>query len=403
MKRLQNFKFFKFIILLLALLFTSTVIGGCMGAKRGAENKPYKIGLLLPYTGVFSKIGVDITQGVEMYLDEVGWKAAGREIKVIKEDSEGIGQIGLQKVRRLIENEKIDVLTGVVSSSVAYAIKDYVVAHKIPFVIANAGACGLTREEGSKYIFRVSFSNGQFEYPQGIHAFNKLGIKTVVVMASDYAAGHEKAKGFMDGFKADGGEVVQEIYPKLGTTDFGPYLPQIKEADAVWAYFVGSDSISFAKQYNEYGLKERITLLTAGEFVDESVLPEHGENALGILSAHNYSAALDIPENVEFVEKYREKFDEEANMGAVQGYIAAKVIVEALKKTEGDISNTEKLLLAIRDVKFKSPRGPFKFDPVTQNTVFNVYIRRVEKSNGKLVNTVIETIPNVADRWKPEK
>lgn len=387
--------------LIFAVLFILFSVTGCN--TRTSKEEPFKVGLLLPYTGVFAKLGFDITQGFELYMDEAGWKAAGREIKVIKEDSEGNGQVGLQKTRRLIESEKIELLTGVVSSAVAYAVKDYVVGHKIPFIIANAGASGLTREQGSKYIYRVSFSNGQFEYPLGVYASNKLKYGKVVVMASDYAAGHEKAQGFMDGFKAAGGEVVQEIYPKLGTTDFAPYLAQIKEADALWVYFIGSDSISFVKQYSEYGIKGKLPLLASGEFVDESVLPEQGDAALGVISAHNYSAALDIPENRRFTANYTSKYKEESSMGAVQGYIAAKVIVEALKATGGDSSDTEKFLTAVGKVKFDSPRGPFGFDTESRNTVFNVYIRKVEKKDGKPVNTVIDTIPGVKDYWKPGK
>jgi branched-chain amino acid transport system substrate-binding protein len=371
--------------------------------SKPPDTKPCKVGLLLPFTGVFAQIGSDISQGFELYMDEVGWKAGGRQIQAVKEDSEGNGQVGLQKTRRLIESEKIDILTGVVNSAVAYAIKDYVAGSKIPFIIANAGASDLTRDNGSPYIFRVSFSNGQFEYPLGGYACKSLKYKKVVVMAADYAAGHEKAQGFMDGFRAAGGQIIQEIYPKLGTTDFAPYLAQIKAADAVWVYFVGNDSISFIKQYTEYGLKGKLPLLASGEFVDESVLPEQGEAALGVVTAHNYSAVLDIPENKKFAELYKAKFKEESNMGAVQGYIAARVIVEALNDTGGDGSDTGKLLAAIGKVNFNSPRGPFKFDPVTRNTIFNVYIRKVEKTDGKYVNSVMAAIPDVADYWTPKK
>jgi len=150
-------------------------------------------------------------------------------------------------------------MTGIVSSSVAYALRDYIVENKIPLIWANAGAADLTRENGSKYIFRVSFANGQFEYPMGIYTYNELNFRKIVVLASDYAAGHEKAQGFMDGFKSQGGEIVQEIYPPLGTTDYSSYLTQItRDADAVWAFFSGSDAINFVQQYAEYGLKEKM-------------------------------------------------------------------------------------------------------------------------------------------------
>jgi branched-chain amino acid transport system substrate-binding protein len=390
----------KCIALLCTIIFLISVTGCGSTDSTSQESAPVKIGLLVPYTGVFASNGYDITNGMELYFDEVGWQAGGRKIELIKEDSEMNGQIGLQKVRRLVEGDKIDILAGVVSSTVAYAIRDYVVGNKIPFIISNAGATDLTREKRSKYIFRASFFNGQFEYPMGTYVYEQMGIKKVVVMAPDYAAGHEKATGFMDGFKAAGGEVIQEIYPPLGTTDFGPYLTQLKDADAVWAHFSGTDSIRYVKQYSEYRINDRMPLLSSGDLVDESSLIYQLDSALGIVSSLHYSAALKTPENEEFVKKFMAKYNESPDMFSVQGYDTARVIVEALNKTGGDTSDTEKLLDSIRSVKFQSPRGPFRFDPVSQNVIFNTYIRKVEKVDGVLVNSVLYTIPNVSDYVK---
>ena len=376
---------------------------GCGSQVEKTSQDPIKVGLLVPYTGVFTSNGVDITRGVELYLNEVGGKAGGRDIKLIKEDSEMNGQVGLQKTRRMVESEEIDVLTGVVSSTVAYAIRDYVVENKLPFVITNAGACELTRDKASEYIFRVSFSNGQYEYPMGKYVYNKLKARKIVVMAPDYAAGHEKADGFMAGFKAEGGQVVQEVYPKLGTTDYGPYLTQIKDADAVWVHFSAADSIKFVKQYEEYGLKKKLPLLSSGDLVDESSLLGQGDSAIGIISALHYSAALTNPENQKFVKDYTAKYGEGPNMFAEQGYVTAKVIVKGIEGTGGKVTDTKQLLDSIRKVQFDAPRGPFKFDLQTQNVIFNTYIRKTEKINGKLVNTVIETIPDVSDNWSADK
>lgn len=383
------------IVLVVSFCF---VIPGC-GSNPQSHSVPLKVGLLVPYTGVFANLGNDITRGMELYLDEVGWKAGGRQIKIIKEDDESNGQTGLQKTRKLVESDKIDILAGVVSSTVAYAIRDYIAASQIPFIISNAGAADLTREKGSKYIFRVSFSNGQFEYPMGAYAYNQLKYRRVVVMAPDYAAGHEKATGFITGFKKAGGQIVQEIYPKLGTTDFSPFLTQVKEADAVWAFFSGSDSISFVKQYEEYGLKKKLPLISAGDLVDESALPSQGDAAVGILSSAHYSAVVVTPENEKFVAAYKSKYKVDPNMFAEQGYVTARVIVDALGTVGGNVADKDKLLAAIRNVTFAAPRGPFKFEPKSQNVIFNVYIRKVEKKDGKLVNTVLGTIPEIKDDW----
>lgn len=374
-----------------------------IGCSTQTNTDPIKLGLLVPYTGVFTSNGVDITRGAELYLDEVGWKAGGREIKLFKEDSEMNGQVSLQKARRLVESEKIDILTGVVSSTVAYAIRDYVVGNKLPFIVSNAGARDLTRGDANEYIFRVSFANGQYEYPMAKYVYDKMNIRKVVVMAPDYAAGLEKAEGFMISFKEAGGEVIQEIYPKLGTTDYGPYLAQVQDADAVFVHFSAADSIKFVKQYDEYGLKNKLPLLSAGDLVDESSLPGQGDSALGIISALHYSAALTTPENQEFVKNYTAKYGVGPNMFAEEGYVSAQVIVKALEATGGNTLDKAQLLEAIRNVQFDAPRGPFKFDPKTQNVIFNTYIRKTEKIDGTLVNSVIETIPNISDYWTPSK
>ncbi|MGI6605423.1 MAG: ABC transporter substrate-binding protein [bacterium] len=396
-------KIYRLGILGVVLLMLVSAVAGCGPRETpGKALSPIKVGLLVPYTGVFASNGIDITRGLELYLDEVGWKAGGRDLELIKEDTEMNGQVGLQKARRLVENEKVDILTGIVSSTVAYALRDYVVSNKVPLVLANAGATDLTRERRDKYIFRVSFANGQFEYPMGKYVYDKLGYRRLVVMAPDYAAGREKADGFMAGFKEAGGEVIQEIYPKLGTTDYGPYLAQVNlDTDGVWAHFSAADSIRFVNQYAEYGLKEKLPLLTSGDCVDESSLPSQGDTALGIISALHYSVVLDTPENRKFVANYQNKYGVEPNMFAEQGYVAGHVIVAALDATGGDVSDDEKLLTAIRQVEFTAPRGPFRFHPITQNVIFNTYIRCVEKKDGKLVNTVLETIPDIADNWTP--
>lgn len=399
-------------IVILIILLSLTGIGcstqpgqsGNVSSNSGQVNKePVKIGLLVPYTGVFTSNGVDITRGAELYFDEIGWKAGGRDIKLIKEDSEMNGQVSLQKTRRLVESEKIDILTGVVSSTVAYAIRDYVVGNKLPFIISNAGARDLTRGDASEYIFRVSFANGQYEYPFSKYMFNELNIRKVVVMAPDYAAGREKAEGFMIGFKEAGGQILQEIYPPLGTTDYGPYLTQVKDADAVFVHFSAADSIKFVKQYEEYGLKKKLPLYSAGDLVDESSLPGQGDSALGIISALHYSAALTTPENQKFVKNYTAKYGDSPNMFAEQGYVSAQVIAKALEATGGNTADKPKLLEAIRKVQFEAPRGPFKFDQKTQNVIFDTHIRKVEKVNGKLVNTVIKSIPNISDYWTGKK
>lgn len=365
-----------------------------------------KIGFMAPYVGVYAKLGPDMENGFRLYLDEVGWKAGGRKIELIKSDTEGKPPLGPTKARELVEKDKVNLLAGIIHSGVAYSIRDYIAEKKMPLILTNAGAPKLTREKKSPYIFRVSFANEQQDLAGGWYAYNKLGMKKVAVIAPDYSAGHDKANGFMKYFTASGGKVVKQIYPPMGTQDFAPFLAEIrkiaKDIDGTWAFFAGSMSIRFIVQYDEYGLAKDAPLFVIGDTVDDASLPSMRKAALGIKNYLHYAVTLDTPENKKFVEAYRKKYKEDPSMFSEQGYVGARAIVEAINAINGKVEDTPKFLAAMKKVSFKAPRGPFKFD-ANQNVVENVYIRKVDKVDGKLLNVVIDMVPDVDQNWKPPK
>ncbi len=391
------------------LLFINTVVIFLLLLAFGSQGmaaEPIRIGFLGTFVGVYAKPGKDMTDGFKLALDEIGNKVAGREIVFISEDDESKPDVGPIKARKLVEKDRVHILAGVIHSGVAYAIKDYVINNKLPFMICNAGAIKLTQADRSPYIFRSSFVNGQQDLAGGWYAYTKLGIRKVIMMFPDYSAGHEKANGFKKTFKALGGEVVTDIYPPLATTDYGPYLAKVAEyagkVDRVWMFFSGSDAVRSITQYNEYGLKEKIKPFVIGDTVDETVLPSQKDAALGIESYLHYAWALDTPENKRFNKTYREKFGYDPGMFSSGGYNGGKAVIEALKAVKGKIEDKEAFLSALRKVKFEAPIGPFRFDD-HQNVVFNVHIRRVEKKDGIYMNVVTEKIPDVDQYWTPKK
>jgi branched-chain amino acid transport system substrate-binding protein len=398
----------KLVFLLVAVIVLLPLAFGGLEIANAAE--PIKIGFLAAYTGIFAKPGQDQTDGFKLYLDEIGYKVAGREIVFITEDDESKPEVGPTKTRKLVEKDRINILAGIGHSGVAYAIRDYVHNRKIPLMICVAGATKLTQEDRSPYIFRASFANGQADLAGGWYAYAKLGIRKVIIMFPDYAAGHETASGFKKTFKAMGGEVVTEIYPPLGTTDFGPYLAKVSDyvgkVDRVWMFFAGSDAVRIVAQYSEYGLKEKLKLFVAGNTVEESVLPyalpSQKEVALGVENYFPYDLNIDTPENKRFTKIYREKFGYEPGFYSSGGYNGAKAIVEALKAVKGKIEDKEGFLKALRKVKFEAPMGPFRFDE-HQNVVFNVYFRRLEKKGGEYVNVITDKVPGVDQYWMPPK
>jgi len=392
------------LIIMTGFVFFFSIIIGSQGIAESAE--PIKIGFLAPYVGVFTKFGADLRDGFKLYLGEVGYKAAGRQIVLLEEDDEGKPEVGLVKTRKLIEKEQVHILTGIINSPVAYAVRDYVISKKIPFLVGNAGATKLTQELRDPLIFRSSFANGQDELAAGWYAYAKLNARKVVVMTSDYAGGHENADSFMKTFKLMGGEVIEEIYPPLGTNDFAPFFARLAKhvgkVDRLWVFFPGSDGIRFINQYAEYGLKEKIKLFCQQATTDEAILPSQKEAALGVESYGRYYPRYDTPVNKRFAEEYEKKYKMDPSSLSEGGYDAAKFIVTALEAVKGSIENQKAFLKALKSVKFEAPRGPIRLDE-HQNVVFNVYIVRVEKREGKYNNYIFDTIPNVDQYWMPKK
>ena len=385
-----------FVLLVLSLF--------AIGSASAAE--PIKIGFMAPYVGVYTKLGTDMDKGFTLAMEEAGMKAAGRDIKVIKEDTEGKPELGPTKARKLIESDGVNLIAGIVHSGVAISIRDMVTDKKIPLILTNAGAPELTAKLKSPMIFRVSFANGQQDLAGGWYAFNKLGFKKMIVIAPDYSAGHDKANGFMKYFKEAGGQIVEEIYPPLNTNDFGPYLTKImdkqKEIDGVWAFFAGSGSIRLITQYDEYGLKNAIPLLTIGDTLDDAFLPSMKDSCVGIKNYLHYADTLKNPENEKFVKAYTERFKERPGVFSEQGYVGAKAILAAIEAVKGNVDDKEAFAAAMRKISFNAPRGPFKYDE-NQNVIENVYIRKVEKAGGSYINTVLDTIPDVDQNWSPAK
>ncbi len=367
-------------------------------AAKPAAAGPIKLGVLLPFSQVYAQLGADILDAMNLYFGKVGNKAGGREIQVIKED-EGVDPApALQKVRKLIEQDRIDLFSGIVSTPIAYGARDLLHENQIVSVISNAGGNDLTRGRKSPYIFRASFTAWQVAYPLGEWAAKNL-TKKMVITAADYGFGRESAAAFKESFEKAGGTVLKEIFPKFPNTDYAPYLPEIQAAnpEATYNFYSGSDAVAFVKQYDEFGLKATIKLTGSGFLLEEDVLPGQGNAALGGISSLHWAKTLDNPENKQFVADWRAKYNREPSVFALQGYDAARVIVDALEKVGGDTAGKDALSKAMAGVKFASPRGPFEFDPETRNVINTIYLREVRAIDGKPGNVVTGTLGVIKD------
>jgi len=362
---------------------------------------PIKIGFISPLSGGFAANGKDMLTGIEVYLEGIGYQAAGRKIELLVEDDEGNPATGLTKTRKLVEKDGVHIMTGGLLASTAYALAPYIDSKEIPMTYPIMAADDITQRKIPKWIIRTGWASSQPHQPFGEYAYSVLKFKKISVIAYDFAFGWECVGGFQKVFEDSGGKILQKIWVPLTAQDFSPYLSQIsKEADAVFTVFSGRQTMQFCKQYQEFGLKGKVPLIGGGTVTDEHALPSMGDEAIGIITPLHYSEVLDNPANKKFVKAFRERAKKAASYYSEGTYTGARWIVEAIKAINGDVENRGKLMAALRKVDLKDvPRGPMKLDNYG-NPILNIYVRKVEKVGGELQNTVIHTYPNVSQFWK---
>jgi branched-chain amino acid transport system substrate-binding protein len=362
---------------------------------------PIKIGFLAPLSGGFAAQGKDMLAALQQYLEEINYEVAGRKIELLVEDDEANPATGLTKTRKLVEKDGVHLMTGGMMASTAYALAPYIDSQGIPMTYPIMSADDITQRQIPKWIVRTGWSSSQPHQPFGEYAYNTLKYKKVSIVSYDFAFGWECAGGFHKTFEDSGGKVLQKIWVPLTAQDLSPYLSQISpDADAVFAVFSGRLALQFVKQYQEFGLKGKIPLIGGGTLTDEHALPSMGDEAIGIITPLHYSEVLDNPANKKFVTGFRAKAQKAASYYSEGTYTGTRWIIEAIKSINGDVENREKLLAALKKVELKDvPRGPMKLDAYG-NPIQNIYIRKVEKVDGALQNTVIYTYPDVSQFWK---
>jgi branched-chain amino acid transport system substrate-binding protein len=389
---------------IVAVALTLAVLLGVPRAE--AQKGPVQVGLLLPVTGVQAANGKDMVNGFQLFLNEQGGKLAGREVKLIIEDDESRPATGLAKLRGMVEGQGIHVLIGPLSASVGYALRDYIESKKFPAIYPIVSGEDITQRKRTPYIVRPGWASAQPSHPFGKWAYDNLKYRRIAMIGFDFAFGWEVAAGFQRTFEEAGGQVVQKLWSPLGTSDFGPYIAQLKrDVDAIYAVFSGADALRFAKQYEGAGLKARIPLIGGGTFTDEHVLRTMGDEVLGVVTALHYSAALTTAGNRKFARAYEEKYKQVPSYYSEGTYVGGLLLKRALEAVGGDAENVERLVGALRKVELTdTPRGPIRFDDYG-NPVQNIYVRKVERVGGRLQNTVIHTFDKVSQFWtyKPEE
>ncbi len=360
-----------------------------------AAAKDIKVGLLLPYSGVYAALGNDIDAGFALGLEQFGGET-DVSFEIIREDTEVKPPVALGKAKKLILQEKVDVMAGVVSSGVLGALRDMVHGAGVPLIVANAGNDEATGINCSPYITRMSFSNGQVNRPMGTWMYDQ-GIRKVYTLAPDYAAGRQMIDGFATSFAAAGGEIVgQEFTPFQKTQDFGPYLAQAKAsgADAVYVFYAGGEAISFVKQYDSFGLKAELPLYGSGFLTSPLYVNAEGPAAEGVITALHYVPTIDTDANRTFAEAFTAETGRVPSEFAVHGYDAARALIEA---TKTGASDRKTLANALRQVSFDGPRGTLSIDPATNNLIQPIYVYETIKGDTGLTQKLLAQLPAERD------
>ncbi len=351
------------------------------------------IGLLLPKTGTYAALGEEIERGFMLALEEAG--RAG-EFTIVSEDTEVKPPVGLANARKLVLEDEVDVIVGIVSSGVLGAVRDFVDGSEVPLIVANAGNDAATGDACSPFIVRVSFSNGQINRPMG-DWMAAQGIETAYTLAPDYAAGRQMIEAFTGTFTAAGGEVVGGEFTPFGQTqDFGPYLTNAAAsgADALFVFYAGGEAISFVKQYDSFGLAESLPLYGSGFLTSPLYVAAEGEAAIGVIASLHYLPTLDTPENAAFVEAYRSRYDGTPSEYTVQGYDAARLLLGAV---DAGATDRASIAAALPNVSYVGPRGPLEIDPATNNVVQNIYIFETVADGDGLTQSIIGVVEGVRD------
>ena len=371
------------------------LVAGCGSSleeeQQGSGDGPVKVGLLVPKSGVYAPLGRDMENGFRMYLDAAGGKLGGRSVEMVVADEGGGPETGVPAAQKLVQQDKVTTLVGIVNSAVALGVRDLVTDARIPLIVANAGANAITGERRSDYVWRTSFTNGEVAAALGAYVAGQVKDGKVFLAAPDYAAGKEATAGFQEAFEAAGGSVAgTELTPFGTTTNFQPYLARIQRsgAKAVYCFYAGAEAVAFVKQYQQFGLSSKVPLYCSGFVTEGGVLKAQGDAALGIQGSLHYSDQLDNPTNEKFVADYSSKYGESPTVYAVQAYDAAAVLDRALAKGTGGDAIVE----GLRGIgEIDSPRGPWRFDDGHgPDQIY--YLRTTEEQEGKIVNAVVRPL-----------
>ena len=369
-------------------------LGGSSDSAAGDGDETVKVGLLVAQSGVYSSVGRDMENGLQLYLEQNDNKIGGKTVELVTVDEGETPESGVAGVTRLVQQEQVDVVLGVTAGPTAIGGRDVLDASQTPALMGNTGAVALGSDLASEWIWRASYDNGQPGRALGKYLADGDATDEFFLIAADYSGGHETIEGFKETFPAD--RIAGELYTPFGTTaDFSTYLSEIRASGAtsVFSFYAGGEAIEFTKQFDQFGLSDSIQLYSAGFLTEGSALEAEGEAALGVLNSTRYNWDIDNPQNAEFAPAYEEEFGSVPTVYAATMYDVGRILDEAVSAIDDDVSKASinEALAGLGTVQ--GVRGDLTFDD-TRTVEQNFYLTEVQQTDAGLRNVTIETLPN---------
>ncbi len=372
-------------------------------ASAANAQQTIKIGLIMPYSGQFADTATQMDNAIKLFVKQNGGTVAGKKIEFIRKDTGGIApDVAKRLAQELIVRDKVDLLAGFVLTPNALAVGDVSAEAKKFMVVMNAATAVITTK--SPYMARTSVTIPQLCETFGTWAYRKSGVRKAYTMVSDYGPGHDAEQSFQRGFKEAGGEIIGSVRFPVANPDFSAFVQRAKDLnpEAIFVFVPGGvQPAAIAKALVERGIDPKKTkIFGQGELTEDEARKSMGDAAIGIITVYHYDWNHDSALNRAFVKAFNAEYGgRNPNIYSIGGYDGMRLIYEALKKTGGK-TDGEALIAAAKGMKWESPRGPIMIDPETRDIIQTVYIRRVEKVGGQLVNVEFDKIENVKDPWK---
>lgn len=379
-------------------IFGVACVAALLATGAARAEPTVKIGLIISYSGQFADAGLQMDDGIKLFVQKHGDTVAGKKIVFIRKDTGGIAPaVAKRLAQELVVRDKVDVLAGFVLTPNAMAAADVSAQAKKFMVVMNAATSVIITK--SPYMTRSSVTTPMLNETFGTWAA-KHGIKTAYTMVSDYGPGIDAEQAFIKGFKDAGGKIVGSVRMPVANADFSAFVQRAKDAkpDAIYIFVPGgSQPAAIGKAIVEQNIDRKKTRILGQDVItSESALKSMGDTALGVITVSNYDYNHQSPKNKAFVAAYRKAYHRTPDIFSIGGYDGMRIIYNALKKTGGK-TDGQSLIDAAKGMSFESPRGPVSIDPKTRDIIENVYIRRVEKVGTKLKNVEFDTIKHVKD------